>query len=501
MIDTITLRIHDISLHADLERNLKQKNDPTKGFRKDHFEEQEDIHPDARKLFGSHITYFDTGKVQTILQASEFKSSYHYAISNRIDYHNDYIELSFSIPKYIYSTNIVQFIPHFSSPTFLMEQNSFIEYNLANSYQWLRIFLNRFFQHEFPDCKLEYQNVEINRIDLCYNQVFNSKDDALTYLNDLRKIRKKFSRNTSRMFNYTTSFSYVSRRYSFKIYHKGTEYRSHDRQKHNQINRDYPNTFDVERLQEVADNILRYEATFRGSYLAYAFEQNLFKPHCEHFQSGKTLQKDIENHPERIKNLDPSEKFLIKLYRHYTSKKKTFMWKVTPSEKRIIEHTDYSAIKSRDIKNFPQLNYAPFSEELFSLLCDKFKSFLDEFRVLENISTQDIVRKAEEYNHRIQYDKEAFKGIKPDNKHKVNIMRLQLLLDFCKEKNYTFSDLKHLGFLPKSTYYLYLGQLKKLGVSEKNLTFDTINVRFDLRNYHSHILENAALFRRLNFLQ
>lgn len=502
MIDTITLRIHDLSLHADLVRILASKNDPNTGYRRDRFEHDpaNDVSPAARQLFGTHITYYDTGKVQTILQQSEFKSSHHYTISNRVDYDRDFVEFSFSIPKYVYGTNIVLFVPHHLSPSFSRDHHSRVRYNLDRSYGWLRDFLNRFFRYEFPECRLVKELTEVNRIDLCYNQVFRTKADSFDYLNQVRKFRKKFSRDTSRMFNYTSSFSYVTDRYSFKVYHKGTEYRRHDRRKHLQINREQNRpVFPVDQLQALSDRILRYEATFRSSFLSYTFDQYLLKPHCEHFQEGKKYFTMLQNHPERRSQLSPQQKYLSKLYKSYVDTKKVFVWKVRKNEREIIEHTPYHLVKQMNLRDLPRITHAPFSEELFGKLADKFYSFLDEFRVLENVTTDDTIKRAEQFNLKVQSNRLA-DDVTGKKSSKINIPRLRMYLELCKANDYTFADLKHHNIIPKSTYYYYRQQLKNLGLSEKNIHHETINVRFDLSAYHDLIVENNHVFARLGFI-
>ena len=49
-----------------------------------------------------------------------------------------------------------------------------------------------------PDKRIiNYNELELVRIDLCYNQVFNSKQDAMGYLNAQKMINKKHQRETS----------------------------------------------------------------------------------------------------------------------------------------------------------------------------------------------------------------------------------------------------------------------------------------------------------------
>src|SRR5690606_27955484 len=103
-------------------------------------------------------------------------------------------------------------------------------------------FLNQdsnFLIDTFPD----YNYIEIRRIDLCYNQHFETKEEALMYLENQKKLKKEKNYNTksqTKSFG-TTHAQTTSFGSYFKIYHKGSEYSKSDGdlKKHLEINRKF----------------------------------------------------------------------------------------------------------------------------------------------------------------------------------------------------------------------------------------------------------------------
>ena len=129
---------------------------------------------------------------------------------------------------------------HIWNRDFIYYHNSQLDYNLKRTYKRLINFIQNFFKREFmlPDI-VDLSLVEINRIDLAFNQVFEDKQAALQYLEYQKKIRKKNIRVNSNNFrDYETSLMYITKRYSLKIYHKGTEYARNDIKEHEKINKE-----------------------------------------------------------------------------------------------------------------------------------------------------------------------------------------------------------------------------------------------------------------------
>lgn len=164
-----------------------------------------------------------------------------------------YLEFEFSIPKYLYGHNLAEFIPQGNSD-YLFEEGAkynFKNWNVQKKFLYDRYmkFLNQFFTDLCVRFKLEampnLNYVEVRRIDLCYNQYYDTKEKALLALNEKKKLNSKKHRKNQKNINangYEHSLIYRSSSGSyFKIYHKGSEYikSDGDLSKHLKINKTY----------------------------------------------------------------------------------------------------------------------------------------------------------------------------------------------------------------------------------------------------------------------
>ncbi len=172
-------------------------------------------------------------------------------INYTINESGSYIDFEFSIPKYLFGHNLALFIPQPNSMTYATEQFNLHQWNnqIKIIYKRLMKFIDKFFtdlMHFFElDTYPDLNYVEIRRIDLCYNQFFENKHDALIYLENQKKLKKeknyttkKQSQNFGTTYALNTSFGSY-----FKIYHKGSEYSKSDGdlKKHMEANKEYLN--------------------------------------------------------------------------------------------------------------------------------------------------------------------------------------------------------------------------------------------------------------------
>ncbi len=169
----------------------------------------------------------------------------HYSINEN----GSFIDFEFSIPKYLFGHNLALFVPQVHSMTYAKEQFNLNDWKRQVDLIYSRLlkFVEKFFTDllfffeldTYPD--MNY--VEVRRIDLCYNQWFENKQDALIYLENQKKLKneknyksKKETKNFGTTYALSTSFGSY-----FKIYHKGTEYSKSDGdlKKHMAINKEY----------------------------------------------------------------------------------------------------------------------------------------------------------------------------------------------------------------------------------------------------------------------
>jgi hypothetical protein len=228
--------------------------------------------------------------------AKHVSASNHYSFAYMVNDPADYIEFNFSIPKYKYGSNVLMFVDHLGEREFTFHECWHLEHNLKRAFTKLMRFLQIFFKREFPLVDICANDIEINRIDVCFNQFFKSKVEALKYLEYQKRKSKKYAREGNSWYKeYDTSLMYITKRYSAKIYHKGSEYEKNDKKEHEKINKEKGRRyFKTEEYQTFADRILRYELTIRTGMLNYLHKANLFRATCPIWKKYYAIYQDID---------------------------------------------------------------------------------------------------------------------------------------------------------------------------------------------------------------
>jgi len=251
MIDTITIRIHNAIQY----KLYEYFNSPAVGITYINNADP-DIKTDTSKISGVYFNDSDNFiEFRRVGRLYNPTSNYH--LSVKCNPGDNIVDLEYSCPKWTYGHNVAQLIDYH-------QQDS------QKCYQVLLRHLVAFFDRHIP-FKIEPGDIEIRRIDMCYNQFHETYQDAMNYLDLLKPGFTRLARkNGSVPVPYDTGIHFTTRRMSFKCYHKGSEFRKNDYYK--LLDKHIPG-YDIEATARAADRILRYEATFRSSYLNYAFMQ------------------------------------------------------------------------------------------------------------------------------------------------------------------------------------------------------------------------------------
>lgn len=274
-----------------------------------------------------------------------------------------YIDFEFSIPKYLYAHSLAQFIPQAGSEFYFRNSSkcNSMKFQASILFERYQKFLDRFFldlQHTFGlEEEFDKNYIEIRRLDLCYNQFFDSKEKAFTVLEQQKKLHYKNERkNSDASRNYYSSINYNSSTGArFKIYHKGTEYFESDGdfKKHKKINQKYldmlfsndlseftinhkdlimqyfdkpdsfvfpPNIerklkekiriirsalpFDVIFLKNEMDKVLRYEMSFNHEALAMIYNKKVFRKNDSLHKDRLRKYKKLKVYFDTRTNLD-----------------------------------------------------------------------------------------------------------------------------------------------------------------------------------------------------
>lgn len=212
-----------------------------------------------QEMFTGQINKYDNHEM-LLIKGKIHVPTWSYDINYRC--FDDRIDIEFSLPKFIYGTNVLELRSHY----FKLKMNP---------YELLTKSIKKFFSVYFTGHKIDYGGISVSRWDFCYNQVFESKEQSLQAL---AFIKKKYSKKTDTQ-NYETSFIALSKSKYFKIYHKGSEFAKHDYFKV----KGYHNNF-----QYLSDKTLRYEKKITPKNLAYWYNVNIvFGTHSEEVKKYK----------------------------------------------------------------------------------------------------------------------------------------------------------------------------------------------------------------------
>lgn len=188
-----------------------------------------------------------TGLVEFAIHTSKVEvGSYNRSVNIRI-IDNKYsrgLLIELSIPKYAKGNNVEMILPS-ELPTILEKLSQQVTTHLDTP---------------LP----HFSTWEIHRLDVCYNWIFSSLEEAKSVMDFLRQIdfpRKKKS-------IYDTSVMYVGGAYTVKFYLKGPEFTKHDFYDLKQV--DYDWAID---LYTWANKIVRFEVGLKKDYLEDFFSR------------------------------------------------------------------------------------------------------------------------------------------------------------------------------------------------------------------------------------
>ena len=545
MIDTIVFRIHDIThpYVPDEKRNYENSKKNT------HYDIAEFLN---KKTVYSLDTYTrlvnltEAHRVPNYLQVDYFEKvsatediikkrhqnslpignldSSHYMATYFIDWKRDFVEFNFSIPKFLYGNNIAQFVEGWQDPSFQLGVSTSFNYQQKKVYGRFVRFMDVFQRTVLGELKLDFTRVELSRIDLCFNQFFQNKEDALEYLEYQKKITKKRSRLGSDVFKggvYNTGVSYQTKAWSFKIYHKGTEYDSKkgDKKKHKALNEAFSGKqgnvqFPVEKFQKIADTILRYEITFRPQRISTLFRRKLFRPNNIHYRQelkqykkidslskgGKEWTVAFDKKGKETKDRENAHRFKPKVSRDdqkFYNEFKAHLQKVNTFYFNTDDNTKDHYRKNNGL-SYTYYKGAPFTRELFDLLCDDFKTHISEYKIKKKdtvSSWKDVVEKYNEnFVNRKKWlnsesdwsltDNESKEKRSLKNKHPMNVSRMVSLLT-----NLQFMSLDEMytrGMVTKGTFERWKTDLKRLGIDNRSQAFSEvlIDAPFNFEEYY-----------------
>lgn len=502
MFDSIVLRVNNIQRYPGLLQYLmnESKTKVGEGFAR--------IEPNKEALwFRLQLMQFEIEGEKHITMRGEKLTSSHYYLtwSCPLGKNANYVEFNFSIPKLLYGTNLVQFVQHATENSVLWdaEQAKGFDFNVDATYKRFRKFVRLFFekQFHFTGSKVDMKDVEVRRFDICWNQVFNSRSDAMEYLSYQKEVKKKFARaNKKGRKSWDESVFFSTRDYGAKIYHKGSEYKSkHGEKKHHQeINKkENRKVFDVDALQEFADRILRYEITFRSAYMSKIFRNKVFRRKSESWQKKMKKFRRIR----RVESYATS--------RTLSDEKKKLYWRVwmgedVPGHKRITK-TDkafyewWKLMKERRLNfcvdvdeetqalnvgrghlflgledpkyidkehGFARVPYsAKFGRGIIRECFEIFRSFKDQFEIKETAYISTTQKKIHDYNKSVRKFNEYHKNDGTVLKRELNGNKVRQILLLLQHHSVDFLDSHNM--VSRTTLWRYEKIFREIGLNMK----------------------------------
>lgn len=501
MIDTVVLRVHDLQRHLSLvewlDRQHKQTDTQAKTIRMERFTDQDEFTVQQKILHRTSILYHDSGEIHEVAHFNQLKSS-HYLIAYKIDYKRQFVEFNLSVPKYVFGTNIYHFNTPPTSRRYVNVEHSTIEKNLEEAHARLVAFLDHFFAHEFGaiGADIDRYLVEINRLDICFNQVFAKKEDALDYFAQLVKLKRKGARQgTNYSRNWRTTIMYKTQRFSMKVYHKGTEFAKNDAKQLRQLNERGAN-FDVQHYQDFADGMLRYEMTFRSSYMSYLYLNKIFRKRCHIWQHAKKLFKQWRNHQDKPgfiqwrKTLSVDDVRHIDYYRNRITKSKDFYLRVDRDTLAYDQQTDeyeFNRVASQDqYWTYPAL----FSARLVRLMGRRFLKELKEFELNVKKDSRTVLASLEKHNSEVKQARAVRRmhghNDVGDTGRKISVSKIRALTKLLE--THTFEEIEAANLFERRTWYNLRQDLAMLGVTQQSLGGLSTSSAMDLHAYNGHVL-------------
>lgn len=467
-------------------------------------------------------------------QVSKMDPSSHYKVIYLLDSEKDCIDINFSIPKYFYGTNILQFI---ENPIEDKKLSGFLGVHDTFNYQATILqkrfifAIQKFFNMEFPLTKIDFTKVRIKRIDLCYNQIFKTKDEKETYLKYQKEVKKKYSRENKATVPYNTGIYFANEDYALKIYDKSAEFMHKDGDYRKLLQTQLPRK-KIEYLKSLSERTLRYEFEFRDKYISYLFGTYVHRAKVKMWSVYKSLYHTLKNMDKRgqfAPDTNEFRSFLLEMdqkkikqtsynYHLYGLKygslekyARNKLWGcymylydqmnkgMTQQRKVYCKLNDKDAEISRNdiktifygLKSFDSLE---ISQDIFNQLAKKFRDFILHFQVKKKFGFKQFLENLNNHNNEIDRKRDLTKKYKIGNLSQKKLDPNKMKLLYHSLENMTLEQLRDELEISKTTYYQYKKELAMLGFSNKDMDmpFD-ISAGTEFTEYFKEILFHSHL--------
>jgi hypothetical protein len=486
-----------------------------------------------------HVTKegYQTGRV--LKKGTFFIKSSSRDINWKYDNVDNAVYFEFSVPKACYGTNVFQFVNHRTDLrqqfilSYAVEIENQLEILHGRISRFIRAFLHDISLHPVvSDAKarvlkmerdaISLYDIEVERVDMCYNRIFNSKADALLYLDLLRSVTKKGLRKvkSNAVQVYESSLYMVTKYFTFKVYHKGTEFFKTDRKGLIDINHaEGWRKYEIDDLQNFANRILRYEIEYKKTGLNYLYKQRIYKKGSASYKAFKkqhmeyeVLQRKLDRLAElkRLRNQAKLYLFCISVgSKSYDGAFKLIIDKMKPLRsgflfvnKALGQHSrfkleifDYereynSTVTTDEYESYrsPSFHFeknALFSSDLVKALGNHFQDFVKQF-TLKTIPDQCL-----NSDVFISMYKQRNEEFKKNNLRFVSrnagFFQFIKLLD-----TMSMDEIKQNGEFDRRTFYRYAERLREFGYFRESRLSRPIPCSKDFADYYMYVFGNSS---------
>ena len=512
MVDTVHFRIHDLYANKELVGFLNQ---PGKGQER-RVKVMEGTFDPMKEIFMKRIYIDYTAGNSYPEHYKAFIQSHNYEIHYEINYNRDFIEIALSLPKYWFGNNLCQLVDHWFD-------DNFLKFKLNPWWQCTPWGYDRFrtvFNHFLDGClvhPIKKEFIEILRIDICYNLVLRNEADTRFYMSEIESIkRKRWAKTQSGLASFkagadTNGIYYSSRDFTFKIYHKGDEFKKHD---YHKIKKRFGEEV-AKRIWEHANCVLRYEMEFRPGMMSQLFVSDLKNHNWNLYRAcaawryydkmgyvklsdgskasvdgwtNKAAVSDSTKQP--LKKLGPELRKRLSVGKYLLSKDIRFFAGGNLSDS-LRSETKLNDIVFTNGKPTGGYGFKEvFEYSVFDLCVKKFKEYFDHFQIshIDNLDKIDAALKKNEERSVLEkflIDKKVYGNLRYHDKlSEGRIKQIILLL-----KQYSWDEIKSKELFGKSTFYRYKKFFDNCGIAQKT-TNNNFGVDFSYSRYYDLIFSD-----------
>lgn len=383
MVDTVIIKLHDLNKFPHLLLNLNRK----KSYG---ISGQTQYTPNPSM---TPIEVIMTSKADgSLMQVQKYDyvtylPSHSSKIVVYLNHTDNYARINVSLPKLVYGHNVRHLYNDIPLP------------NPSDAYQsgWngfiygIEVLFSQLLESAPP-----WSQIEIERIDLCMNWLALDMQHSKHVLQSFMMNRRAYQRVNAPVYaQYQTTVFHKTDRYSFKVYHKGSEFLKHDFNKMYKQNKDVAN-----KVLDIAQKTLRFEVSFRKPFISYIFHRNTIPLPLKAVIDSEDLNQAAQNLADEIFSILPNG---MSIYQVIETAGLTSSWqdikRTAKGVRKLVNRSPNFIIGCNTIFNLFGIaeTQARFDLFVFKLLAERFQIFINDMGVNHEMLPKNTPDKIKKY--------------------------------------------------------------------------------------------------------